>query len=449
MKTTALLLLFLFSLSIQAQSSTPSCAEASYEPVSNCAELKVYFNLHKCGLDKKQVEAQVECKKKTAEASFSFENRKWSVQFGFKEGKWGSSEWKKISAVREFQPSGAAVTTQAPTEVKNRDIAQEKKPIDLKWSGYFDFRFNSIENKDNPNVTHSGQPESGFSIEEAALGLQAQLADMSFVLDLPIRRDKTAAGVSETSQLTVGADRAQAYIKMSPAENLNLTLGQFDTPYGVELNDSKDRVFVRTGLLYDYALPVTHTGVSIDGMIHSVSYRVLAANSNNKGSFGNTATGENQTEVGATLGYSSDVIRTQVGYLTRAIEKSNDEKGGKRDLFDVTFGFNFKQASFDFEYATVSNDNKAGKKSGSAFLFLPTYKINDKALVGLRFEKVTDDVGATGLFEDGDSLGATFHYKLNDHVQLRTEFVKFNYNTQSGGTEGEQSRFTLTSLFSF
>jgi len=445
MKTTVLLFFLFLTIKTHAQVQPKTCADVSYKSVSDCANLKVFFNLKKCGLEKAPVEAQVECKKKSAEASYSTDNRTWKVQFAFKEGKWGNPEWKESSPVNEERP----VFSQETTEVKKREIAQEKKPVDLKWGGYFDFRFNSIENKSNPFITHSGQPESGFSIEEAALGLQAQVSDMSFVLDLPIRREKTTAGVSEDSNLILGADRAQAYIKMSLVEDLNLTLGQFDTPYGVELNDSKDRVFVRTGLLFDYALPVTHTGVSLDGRVQSMSYRILAANSNNKGSYGNTATGENQTEVGATVGYSSDVIRAQVGYLTRAIEKSTGEKGGKRDLVDVTFGFNVMQASFDFEWASVSNDNKASKKSGSAFLFLPTYKINDKVLLGLRYEKVTDDVSATGLFEEGDSMGLTVHYKLNDHVQFRSEFVEFNYNTQSGGTEGEQSRVTLTSLFNF
>ena len=448
MKTTLLTLLLLVSKNSYAK----TCADVKFQSAGQCSDLKVYFDLSQCDIGKKQVEAKVECKKKSASASYTYDNRKWTVKYSFKEGKWGNSEWlqsspiteksKGIESVAEFKPA----VTNFPSE---RAIAQEKKSIDYKFSGYFDFRYNSVENNDNPNVAHSGQPESGFSVEEAALYLNAQTSDFSFYLDLPLRRDKTAAGVSETNQLVLGADRAQAYIKIGLKENLNLTLGQFDTPYGVELNDSKDRVFVKTGLLYDYALPVTHTGVSIDGAYNSISYRLLAANSGNKGSFGNTATGDNQTEVGVTVGYSHDAIRSQVGYLSRAIEDSNDEKGGTRDLIDVTFGFNWGNAALDFEWASVNNDNKATKKNGSVFMFLPTYKINDQFLLGLRYEMLTDDAGATDLFEDADSIGLSAHWKHSEHLQFRSEFIKLNYNTQSGGTEGDQTRLTFTSLFSF
>lgn len=449
MKTTILLVVLLFSFYGQAK----PCAEVNSESAEVCTDLKVFFDLKKCNSDQKKVEAQIECKQKTATATYANGSYSWSVNFKLSEGKWGTSVWKQSGTLKEKKISHAVhspyVKPQLVVQSVEREIAQEKKSIDFKMNGYFDFRFNSIENNDNPNVTHSGQPESGFSIEEAALYVSGQATDFSFFLDLPLRRDKTTAGVSESSQLVLGADRAQAYLKVLLMDSLFLTLGQFDTPYGVELNDSKDRVFMKTGLLYDYALPVTHTGVSIDGSVSSLSYRVLAANSNNKGSFGNTTSGDNQTEFGATLGFSNEYLRSQLGYISRAIEESSGEKGGTRSMFDATFGFNWKSAAFDFEWASVQNDNKTTKKNGTAFMFLPTYKFNDQFLLGLRFEMLKGGVDASATFEDADSAGLSAHWKLNDNLQFRSEIIKFNYNTQSGGTEGDQTRVTFTSLFSF
>jgi len=451
MKTILWVLVLLISHQVQAK----TCADVKSESGESCSDLKVYFDLKKCNLDQKKVEAQVNCKKNTATASYANGKYSWSVNFKLKEGRWGSSEWKQVGPVAEKKISEVV---QAPIEKPQqavlaqpvaREIAQEKKSVDFNFSGYFDFRFNSIENNDNPNFTHSGRPESGFSIEEAALYISAQATDFSFFLDLPVRREKTADGISESNQLDLGLDRAQAYVKVPLKENLFLTLGQFDTPYGVELNDSKDRIFMKTGLLYDYALPVTHTGVSVDGSVNSLSYRVLAANSNNKGSFGDTASGDNQTEFGGTLGFSNENLRSQIGYITRSINESNGEKGGTRSMLDVTFGFNWKDAAFDFEWASVQNDNKGTKKNGTAFMFLPTYKFNDQFLMGLRFELLKGGVDASSTFEDADSIGLSAHWKLNDNLQFRTEVIKFNYNTQSGGAEGDQTRVTLTSLFSF
>lgn len=421
--------------------------------VESCSNLKVNLDLSKCQTSKKNVEAKVECKKNTAKAIYADDKKKWVINFKLKEGKWGSSVWKQAGPVIEEKiiESSQVQTLKPQPEPPQvvREIAQSKNLISYKLNGYFDFRFNSIENNDNPNVTHSGRPESGFSIEEAAFYATVEATDFSFFIDIPVRREKSADGQSTSNQLVLGSDRAQAYVKVPLKENLSITLGQFDTPYGVELNDSKDRVFMKTGLLYDFALPVTHTGVSFDGSWKSLNYKVLAANSNNRGSFATATEGDHQAEYGATLGYSNDYLRSQVGYLSRAINKSTGQSGGSRSLLDVTFGFNWLSASFDFEYASVRNDNMTSKKNGSAIMFLPTFKFTDNFLLGLRFETLNDGAAGTTTFEDANSMGFSAHWKMNDNLQFRSEVIKFNYNTQSGGIEGDQTRLTFTSLLSF
>jgi predicted porin len=237
---------------------------------------------------------------------------------------------------------------------------------------------------------------------------------------------------------------------------LNLTAGQFDTPYGVELNDSKDRVFAKTGLLYDYALPVTHTGLLIDKSFSSTNFKILLANSNNKGSLGSSADGDNHFEAGLTLGFSNENYRAQLGYLSRKIKKADDTHGGQRSLVDLTLGATWGVFSIDLEWAQVTNDRKntltpsdsADKEDpGQVFLILPTVKLGDSCLLGLRYENLDNDP-ASANFEKANSTGLTAHYTLNENFKLRTEFTKTEYETLSGA-KGDQTRGSILGLFSF
>lgn len=324
----------------------------------------------------------------------------------------------------------------------------ETSGLSFKFNGYLDMRMNAINNKDNPLAGSSGNPESGFSLEEAALYIKANQSDFNIFVDLPVRREKNAAEVSNNNNLTLGLDRAQAYMQFLLSNQTNVIVGQFDTPYGVEVNDSKDRIFAKTGLLYDYTLPITHTGVMYSGSLDSVTFRALMANSNNKGSLGSSATGDNQYEYGVTAGITNEKFRAQLGFLTRAISKANGDSGGKRDLIDLSFGTSAGRLSLDFEWAQVDNDIKADKESGDVFMILPTFKMTEKLTLGLRFESLNNDVGATGVFEKANSFGLTGHWTYNDFIKFRAEWLQNNYEAASGD-DGSQTRWTLMSQFVF
>lgn len=441
-----------------------SCVTSKRMSGNSCDQLKVEFNDAGCPVSKfgrKSVTST--CSASGAVATYVYGNTQWTAKFAKSEGSWGEVQWKKKGPLLESQLDAKVsppVASYEETRKPTNESGPTQSPLAFKLSGYLDFRLNGVTNKDNPNSTRSGNQESGFNLEESALYVSAEQSDFSFYFDLPLRREKGTDNESNNANFVVGGDRAQAILKFPLFSSMNLSFGQFDTPYGVELNDSKDRTFGKTGLLYDYALPVTHTGLLIDGGIGVFNYKALAANSNNKGSFGSSSDGDNQMEAGVTLGYAGATYRAQFGYLTRAIKKADDTHGGKRSLLDITIGGTWGPVSVDAEWSQVDSDRKntltAGDTSdkedaGQVFLLLPTVKVGDSWLLGVRYESLTNDPSgatATAVFKDATSAGLTAHYQYNAHLKFRAEFIKTEYESV-GGAKGDQTRGFLMGLFSF
>lgn len=343
-----------------------------------------------------------------------------------------------------------------PVEVKS-----ETQPT-LKITGFFDFRFTDLTVKDNPN-TVKPHAESGFGLDDGAVYLNYENNKVSAVVDLPFRRAKEL-DVSSTAitpqqstngNFFLGGDKAQAYIKYKVNPELNLYLGQFDTLYGVELNDSKDRTFAKTGIVYDYTLPVTHSGAMLEYMKDGVTYKLFAANPNNKGSFGTSTTGDENTEYGAAINYSNEKYRLQVGHMQRSILKADGSDYGTRSLTDITFGATLEKLSADFEYAMISDDSKNTitttntdkEKNGTGAFGLINYKLSDENNLGLRYEVVKDDPAGLSLKEI-QSSGVSLSHRLQSDLTLKLEATTTHFENYTN-QKWHDTRSLISALFVF
>lgn len=332
-----------------------------------------------------------------------------------------------------------------------------------KFSGYADLRYTTVTKDAKTGV--AGNPESGYSIEDGAFYLNHQKDALTFNLDLPFRRfknsDKTTfvAGtenVSNNANVVLGNDKAQVTVKYTH-EQFELTFGQFDTIYGFELNDSKDRFFAKTGLVYDLMMPVTHSGVLLSYTYEGAYARLLSANSNNKGTLGDSATGDNSYEYGTAIGYSNATFRAQVGYLVRPINKATGLSGGSRSLVDITAGVTLGKFTADAEYAIVADETKNTltatntdkEDSATGALVMLGYNHDDKLSFAVRAEQVEKDPGQTGLSK-ATTLGFGAHYKWNAQLETRVDNIQTK-STQLAAlnTEFTDNRFEISNLFFF
>ena len=448
-----------------------------------------------------QPASRIVCEGNKIKARYTNGQYRYEAVFNKKDDGWGGVEWTSEGAMTESEKvDGAAKVAKTPTEEKAKAAVPAKAPEEKKatvaaapavtapaaapaaapaetfkltFNGYADLRFTNYSIKDDLDGSPSGNAESGWGVEDGAFYATYEKDKLSLIFDIPFRRlktqddvDHTTAGTppdgkttqnaSNTSTILFGGDKAQIYAKYKFNDYVAVDMGQFDTLYGVELNDSKDRIFGKTGLVYDQILPVTHTGGMVEVAWNGASFKTFSANSNNKGSYGEPDTGGDKTEYGTALGYSNDWFRTQAGYMSRQVFKANKVQYGNRTLSDFTIGATWRDFSADFEYASVSDVNKNTltpkdsndeESAGTGGLALLSYKINDPLLVGLRYERLKNDPGAASL-DTAEDYGAAVHYKVSSLLELRSEFISYKY-TRVDGTDWKATRFDFASLIYF
>lgn len=476
--------ILLTSMSVQAASNfkpIAPCGSATVISGDTCSNVKVEFNFQGCEHQSEpKIAKRIICEGHTIKARYQIADYKYEAQFEKIDHGNGKVDWKPLSGVVQYKnqkanavaanhteaaptPTPTAAQLQTPRTPSTDEHSTAGSASPFKFSGFADLRYSTFTTKDDPQTT-SGHPESGFGLEDGAFYANYEKNNLSAVLDIAFRRSKdidtnsSASKPNESSNgnFAIGYDKSQLYLKYKLNSMFSVDFGQFDTIYGVELNDSKDRIFGKTGILYDSMLPVTHTGAMLEFSVNGIYVKAFAANPNNKGSNGSSTAGDTNTEYGGAVGYSNDMIRGQVGYMSRAIDKASGSGQANRTLADVTLGTTLGAFSLDLEYSLLSDPNKNTltttdntdlENPGQAMLALASYKFNDAFLFGLRYENIKDDPTAASI-QSTNSYGASIHYRESSELELRTEYIAYDSKGLNGNT-WKDSRFNVAALLMF
>jgi hypothetical protein len=493
------------------------CGEAQVVQGSSCPNVKVKFSFANCKIKSaEQLATSVSCDGKKIVARYESGPYKYEASLNKAEDGWGAVSWKpaKLKDHSNFKETAKAAkkarpvakAAAAPSVAPNKEVKEpartvatapaavvpqpqpqlqpppapavaappvvvppveskevKTEPSPFKFSGFTDFWLTSYSRDARSGA--SGASESGFALQDGALYLNYQKGPLSYLLDVPFRRFKNAdAGnttdpnSSSNGNVVFGNDKAQAYLKYSSANNFEIVLGQFDTVFGVDVNDSKDRYFSKTGLVYDYMLPVTHAGAMVSYNYNGAYARVLSANSNNKGSLGSSPTGDNNYEYAAVFGFSNERVRLQAGYMARPINKASGSVDGNRNLMDATVGATVGKLSVDLEYAVLADDSKNTltsadttdkENNGTGLLLLTSYSLDDTWSLGMRAERLANDPGQLGLSRQ-DALAFGVHYKWNSSLETRTEWTQYKYQQISQPSiDLSDRRLEISNIFSF
>lgn len=456
------------------------CGEARVTEGTTCADLKVAFDFKGCGYEGAPAPAKnVTCQGETATARGQYGVFKYEITLtkAKAEGAWGTpaswtaagplKQWIKKSAAKAAAavtptpppPREPAAVVPAPFTAPHAEVLPAPSPF--KFSAFANFGYTT----QSPNFDPS-EPEaraaSGFGLEDAAVYANYDKEKISFIADLAVRRAKTrdqvagsTSNASSTNNIALGVDRSQLYLRYRATTELAVYAGQFDTIYGVELNDSKDRLFNKTGLIYDQFLPVTHSGVMVEFAKAGAYAKALAANPNNQNSYGTDSSAGQNTEYGGAVGFANDMIHAQVGYLSRPVARKDGVGRGDRALLDAVVGVTHGPFAFDVEYARLSDpakatlqpaDPAAAERAGNGLLLLGSYKIGDFTF-GARFERVQGDPAKIKQ-DEATSWGATVHYRLSPDLELRSEYMDVRY-TPVGAESVGGGRFQVSALVTF
>ncbi|MGE4133040.1 MAG: outer membrane beta-barrel protein [Bdellovibrionales bacterium] len=322
----------------------------------------------------------------------------------------------------------------------------------LKVSGFVDFR-NSTYHYDKSS-SGNYKEKSGYLLEDGALYFHFNHDKVEALVDLPFHRNSTTG--TNDANFAFAMTKAQAWVGYSFTEEFKIVAGQFDTLYGFELNDSKDRLFGNAGLVYAQTLPIVHSGVYLQYSHSGLTAKLLSANPADRDTLGTTAN-DSYMETGATVGYSQDWIRGQLGYLTRD-QKSLSGGEAKRTLTDILLGFTFDAFDLDLQYSIVKNPQKNtlttsatdDEDSGKGLMAILAYKLSDDWKLGVRYESLTDDPGASN-YNKAESWSGVVHFIANSHLTMRAEWMDINTTRRAdfaADAYGE-NRFDIGALLVF
>ena len=385
-----------------------------------------------------------------------------------------------VSTVASAQAAGSASTTvsqagtPADSTAKSESAAKAAAPADLpnffkdvQTNAFVSFGynngFNQPANRQNPLRVFDSNSNS-FLIDVAELVLQkglAKVGDFGFRIDLEAGSAIPVKTQSTGLVLGAGADLQQALVSyIAPVgTGLRLDFGKFVTHMGLEViegfdgyNDNYSR-----SLLFNYAIPFTHTGVK-GGYTFNPQLTVMAmavngwdlAVDNNKGkSLGfqvalapvspvaiylNYLGGPETPDTGAFMRHMGDVVATYKlsELLTIGV---NGDYGLERGTSAVTPGADAKWSGLA-GYVKLSPD--------------PRY------FVSLRTESMKDDGGTR--FGLGKSTRATEFtltpsYRVNNNFIVRAEgrYDSINqdavYFDQNGKTKRNQATLGFNAMF--
>ncbi len=188
-------------------------------------------------------------------------------------------------------------------------------------------------------------------------------------------------------------------------------MGQFDTSFGFEGNDTTDVVFTKQGNVYNFTDPFVHTGAVVSYDFSKEHYaNFYIANPKD----GGLITGKNP-EFGAQMIIVSSWRASAGLLLNKGISEFNQ-------YYDVTLGGTWGNWNLDLE---ANYNKKEGLNAARAYLahlvFQPTLNVT----YGIRAEWIeslaTSWQGDAGVYRQM-LIYAGPQFKLTDHLKLKVDY---------------------------
>ena len=301
------------------------------------------------------------------------------------------------------EKSLANPTTEAGVPDASQKMGLERPLVpSLELGGFVDAQYKWA--KDNTST-------SGFLVNDGAVYFKHKRGKAEVLIDLPFSWEKSAStavdidGDGQSNDFIVGQNKAQAYIGYQEGAT-RFQLGQWDSIFGYELNDAPDLFFTGQGLVYNLAMPVTHTGLLVSHALGPVTLKGMAANVSNQGS----QSGQ-KSEFGGQVSFGNEILRAALGYFS--YEKvANDP----RAVTDLIAGFTLGIFQMDAEVALV---REPGQDQSTAFLLMPVLSVSELSSLGLRYEQASK----FGTVDTQTQVTGGFQHVLNEALKVKIDYT--------------------------
>ncbi len=335
-------------------------------------------------------------------------------------------------------PSPSVTASPLPASTDTPVSTATPEPV-LKLSGFLDAQYQGSSNSDM---------HRGFLLNDGALYLTWDLAKLDFKIDLPFRM-YTQNG----PDFQLGLTKAQAFVGQKYESGFRWKIGQFDTTFGFEGNDTVDIVFSRQGNVYNFTDPFVHTGILL-GYDFNADWGLNAyiADPNDRGILQGK-----DLQFGLQLVKASQTFRFAPGLLVNR-DFSTQQYNYEADLVaGVTLG----KLAIDGEINYNSRNDIINPETGTGIrgigaLLQVQYSINDDWNIAVRPEYITQqaytDPKSTATQTLLKSQVLVFvgpQYNINKYIRLRLDY-SYQQDTQFiTNTSLSYHGFNLGAVFKF
>jgi hypothetical protein len=255
---------------------------------------------------------------------------------------------------------------------------------------------------------------------------------------------------SQIGEGTDPIDVTEAYmIYVAPiGKGLRFDLGKMLTYFSAETNEAIDNPNYSRSFLFNYAIPITHTGLMMGyGFTDALNANFYIVNGWDNAEDNNTG-----KSLGVCIGYApAEVFSGYINYMTGPEQDSNSRN--IRTLVDLVATIKpVKPLSFILDYAYGMEDNAVvtGNAKWSGYTAVAKYDFNDKYSLSVRGEFFDDTNGfRTGTKQKLSEVTLTPEIRLANGLIVRPEYRHDMSDKSSfdNGTKKFQDTIALGAMY--
>ena len=306
---------------------------------------------------------------------------------------------------------------------------------ELKVGGFVDAQYQT-----RPFAPALLNERNSFIINDGNFTFEKEQGNANFFLAIPFRGGFNGAATTSgtvivpgTSNFTVGANTAQAYVGYKYNDKLSWKLGQFESLYGFESNETSDIAFTTQGLLKTNFTPSTHDGLAATfNMNKDAGVTAMIANHHDQGTVGGL-----RPDFGVKVFNSPNWYRASFGVL---IEDKAATTNAEKAIYDLMLGKTMGVMSVDAELMIKS----LGSSNGWAGLLNDSCAFTDKVNGVVRFEYENK---MESVYKNQFELGVGPTYALSKELITKADFYLLSQNNYV--TTGTQKNFAVSAVYKF
>jgi hypothetical protein len=331
-------------------------------------------------------------------------------------------------------------------------------------SGFIDFGYNYNFNGAQGNMLRSfDATANSFTVQNAETVISGKgSGDVSYRVDVDYGFDAVTQNASdgfETLAPNAQVNLQQAFISAPcPLTGGVFTVGKFVTPFGAEVIEAKDNINTSRGHLFNFAIPLTHTGVKYDKSFGKLGLTAGVVNAWDKMKDNNT--GKTLLLQGALP--VSDKLKVVLGGSYGPEQTQNATStlnGNARSLVDAVVSYTADKltlvANWDWgtEEGVFASGDPRGTANWAGLALLGSYAFSDSWSLGARWETLDDEGSRTSTEQVLNSATVTLQKKM-ESVTTRLEVRQDGssdkvYVDSDGMPDDSQTTVSLQWIYSF